>query len=262
MKIKPKKDQRVGQILGINVLSSSINSLLTGVEKNISCNTKFSIMTPNPELVLMAQKNKLLKKALNSADYPVPDGVGLAYASRFLFGKSLDIIPGRKLFEELIRLAVKKNWKVFLLGGLGDEAEIASQKLQSQYPKLQIQFDKFFKLDESANLAIEVDVKSYKDVIDKINKFVPNLLFVAFGNPKQEIWIHDNLSKLKIGGAMTVGGTFRYIAGLSPLPPVWMEKAGLEWFFRLLTEPRRALRILNAFPIFPIKIFWYKLTHL
>jgi N-acetylglucosaminyldiphosphoundecaprenol N-acetyl-beta-D-mannosaminyltransferase len=83
---------------------------------------------------------------------------------------------------------------------------------------------------------------------------------VAFNNPKQEIWIYKNLKSLTVGGAMAVGGTFRYIAGLSKLPSAWMEKAGLEWLYRLITEPYRLRRVLNAFPVFPLRVFLYKVT--
>ena len=91
-----------------------------------------------------------------------------------------------------------------------------------------------------------------------INKFMPHLLFVAFNNPKQEIWIRRNLPKLKVKGAMAVGGTFRYNAGLSELPPNWMESLGLEWAWRLITEPYRLKRIVNAVVVFPYKVFLYK----
>lgn len=115
-------------------------------------------------------------------------------------------------------------------------------------------------MDKNAQAITEVDKKIEKDVIDKINKFNPDLLFVAFGNPKQEIWIYDNLLKLNIGGAMAVGGSLRYLAGLSSLPPVWMEKVGLEWLWRLVTEPFRLPRIWNAVVVFPWKVFLYKIS--
>ena len=99
------------------------------------------------------------------------------------------------------------------------------------------------------------------DVIDKINKFAPEILFVAFGNPKQEIWIHKHLLELKVSGAMAVGGTLRYFAGFSILPPEFLEKAGLEWLWRLITEPTRIVRIFRAVVIFPLKVFIYKLMH-
>lgn len=272
MKKNSKKILKIGRkivtILGINVDSTSVSSVLTGVEDKISHKIhparngrdKFYIVTPNPEQILSANENQSLKNAINSADFAVPDGVGLNYASKFLFGKSLSIIPGRKLFLELINLAAKNKWKVFLLGGRSDESAIAAQKLVSSYPNILISSDKGPKLNQKAEPETKVDIKLQKDVVDKINKFRPNLLFVAFGAPKQEIWIQKNLPRLNIGGAMAVGGTFRYVAGLSKLPPKWMEKAGLEWVWRLIAEPYRFGRIFNAFPIFPLKIFLYKFS--
>jgi N-acetylglucosaminyldiphosphoundecaprenol N-acetyl-beta-D-mannosaminyltransferase len=245
-----KTAQEVGQILGINVNSSSKASVLARVEDFISDSTKFYIVTPNPELILMAEKNKTLKNALNSADLSIPDGFGLKVAD-----PSLNIIKGRELFMDLIELANKKNWKAVLLGGLGNEGEVASQKLIKKYPKLQIKAIKGPILGNSAKPATINDEKLEKEAIDQINFFKPDLLFVAFGNPKQEIWIHEHLGKLNVGGAMAVGGTFRYIAGLSKLPPKWMARIGLEWLWRLITEPVRIGRILRAVIVFPLYLF-------
>lgn len=242
-----QKGRKVVNILGINVDSSSTSSLLTSVGEKISHNVKFYIVTPNPELILSATKNPALKRAMNSADFAIPDGVGLKLAD-----SSLKIIKGRELFLDLIKLAKKKRWRVFLLGGLGDEAELAARKLKAKYIKGP-------KLDTDAEPASEVDRKIEIDSIDQINKFRPQLLFVAFGNPKQEIWLYKNLAKLRVGGAMAVGGTFRYIAGMSKLPPKWMEKIGLEWLWRLLTEPFRVKRVWNAVVVFPLKVWLSRL---
>jgi N-acetylglucosaminyldiphosphoundecaprenol N-acetyl-beta-D-mannosaminyltransferase len=244
-------DRKLGQILGINVTGSSLAEVLARVENFVAHSSKFYVVTPNPELILMAQKNLKLRDALNSADLPVPDGVGLKIAN-----PALTIIKGRELFLELIKLAEKRKWKVFLLGGLNDEAKIASSKLQISNPKLQIESFRGPKLDENAEPRDINERKTEIETINRINKFAPQLLFVAFGNPKQEIWIHKNLGKLKIGGAMAVGGTFRYIAGISKLPPKWMEKMGLEWLWRLIMEPARIGRILNAVFVFPLKVFF------
>lgn len=283
MKKESKIVRKQVNILDIMVDSTELVEVLATVEKKIShnsielnTNVKFYITTPNPELILASTKNKELKKALNNADFSIPDGIGLAQAAKFLSfpGKNtfstfvqglfvglttfvnksyltnyLPIIKGRELFLELVKLAVKNNWKIFLLGGLNNEAELAANHLISLYPNILI----------SSFGGPQVTTKLSSDIVNKINSFKPHLLFVAFGNPKQEIWIHKNLSKLNIGGAMAVGGTFRYIAGLSKLPPKWMEKLGLEWIWRLLTEPFRLKRILNAFPLFPIKIWLSKL---
>ena len=256
-----EKAHKQAKILGIKMDSTLVSRVLARVRWFISYNKKFYIVTPNPELVLMAQKDDDLKKALNASKLSIPDGVGLNFASRLLNGIDLNIIPGRKLFENLIKLANKMGWRVFFLGGRGDEAEKAAYKLRLNYKKIKIESFRGPVLDNEAEPVSEVNRLILFDAIVKINDFKPHLLFVAFGNPKQEKWIRKNFGRLKIGGAMAVGGTFRYIAGMSSLPPKWMETLGLEWFYRLITEPKRIKRIVNAVIIFPWKVFLYKINH-
>ncbi len=294
-----KKALRQAKIMGVNVLVTNMGEVLTGVKQKITHsfalggrNVRFYIVTPNPELVLMAQDNKELKEALNSADFAVPDGIGLAQAFKYqslwapnniilrvpitffqglivgaatFFSKNwltkdLPVLKGREIFLELIKLADQNNWKVFFLGGEGDEAKLAAEKLKRLYKKIKIESFAGPILDTHAVAVSEDNKRLEKDAVDRINKSGPQVLFVAMKNPKQEIWIHNNLSKLNIGGAMAVGGTFRYIAGLSKLPPDWLASLGLEWVWRLITEPYRFKRILNAFPIFPLKVFVYKIS--
>lgn len=261
MKNTAEYDQEYGNILGINVISTSMGKVLARIKKNLTHNVHFYIVTPNPELVLMAQKNKELRLAMNESEFPIPDGVGLAYASRFLYKKPLNIIPGRKLFIELVKLADKNKWKIFLLGGESGEAELTAEKIIARYKKVQIDAMQGPKLNKNAEPSGETDKNIEKEAIGRINKFIPDLLFVAFGNPKQEIWIRNNLTHLRIGGAMAVGGTFRYVAGLTALPPSWLSKIGLEWLWRLVTEPKRAKRIINATIIFPWTVIRHKINN-
>lgn len=296
MKKTAKKNDEKGReyvnILGINVISTTKSELLTDIEDFVAHSRRFYIVTPNPELILASTKNRELKTALSDSDFSVPDGVGLTQAAKYLslpvpgnillkvivgfcqglwvgaatfinrewLAGTLSLIKGRVLFIDLVELADKKNWRIFFLGGEGREAEIAANELRVKHPSLKIQTLAGPILNRSGEPVDAVNRREEIGVIKKINEFEPQLLFVAFGNPKQEIWIHKNLPRLKIGGAMAVGGTLRYIAGMSPLPPKWMEKTGLEWLWRLITEPYRFRRILNAFPIFPIRIFWFKFT--
>lgn len=252
MKTNVKKHQKIGKIMEINVNSTRPAEVLTRVRDLISHNVKFYIVTPNPELVLMAQKNQKLKNALNSADLSIPDGSGLKLAD-----PKLQIIKGREMFLDLIKLSAQKGWKVFLLGGLGDEASIAKLKIENS---MKIESDPGPRLNSDAKPLTQKDAQIEKQVIGKINKFAPELLFIAFGNPKQEIWIYEHLSMLKIGGAMCVGGTLRYIAGLSKLPPKWMADADLEWLWRVLTEPKRIGRVFKATIVFPLKVFFLRIA--
>jgi len=253
-----KKAQDYVNILGVNIISTSKESMLNQIQNKLESKEKFAIFTSNPELVLMASRDNDLRSIVNSATYSVPDGVGLNYAAKFLYGKSLNIIPARKLFMDLIGIASVKGSRVFLLGGQDNEADLAARHFISLYPNIFISSSSGPYLDNFGNPVSKVDIKLQNDIVKKINDFNPDLLFVAFGNPKQEYWIYNNLSQLKIGGAMTVGGTFRYLAGMSKVPPQWMANRGLEWLWRLLTEPKRVFRVMNAVLLFPIKVIRQK----
>lgn len=298
MKKTIESSRKYVNILGINVDSTSKDRVLMRVNKFLSHNSlksnlkhKFYIVTPNPELVLMAQTSSKLKVALNGADIAIADGIGLSQAAKFLSFRvpenkilrffvtlyqglvvgsatllnkkyltdNLEVTKGRELFLDLIKYADNKKLKVFFLGGENGEARNAAKRLSENYKNVKIEYFQGPIVDTNAQPVSEVDIKLQEDVVDRINKFTPDFLFVAMKNPKQEIWIHENINKLNVGCAMTVGGTFRYISGMSKLPPKWMESLGLEWVWRLLTEPFRLGRILNAFPIFPIKVWMYKL---
>lgn len=260
-KMTHKSVRNYVNILDIRLDSTSIEGVLKTIGSFLQSKYKFSLFTPNPEILIEAGRDKNYKKILNTADINIPDGVGLNLASRFLYGKSLQVIPGRKLFIALIGKSYKNSKKVFLLGGLGNEAVLTKEKLERDFKGLNIKCLKGPKLDKNANPLSKIDEKLEKEAVESINRFNPDILFVGFGAPKQEIWIHKWLPKLDCGGAVAVGGTFLYVSGKSKLPPQWIEAIGLEWLWRLLYEPKRALRILNAVVIFPLKVVWSSIFH-
>jgi N-acetylglucosaminyldiphosphoundecaprenol N-acetyl-beta-D-mannosaminyltransferase len=237
-KMTTETDRNYATILDVKLTSTSMDGLLSKISDLLRTGHKFSLFTPNPEILIEANKDINFRKILNSASFSVPDGVGLSFASKFLYGKPLNIIPGRKLFGELLTLARRKKWTVFFLGGEGIKNVVAGPKL-----------------DKNGEPKSPQDAKIQEEVIDKINTVRPDILFVGFGAPKQEKWISKNLPKLDIGGAVAVGGTFDYLYGKTKLPPYRVEKAGLEWLWRLIHEPKRVLRIFNAVVIFPLKVF-------
>ena len=237
-----KSGRNYVNILGVRLTSTELVEVLALIEDFMVRGQKFSLFTANPELLVMAAKDQSLKKIINSADLVIPDGVGLKYAAKFLHKKDLNIIPGRKLFLKLLALARKNNWKVFFLGGKGIKNVFAGPVL-----------------DENGEPKTAKEAKIQKEVIQKINEIRPDLLFVGFGMPKQEKWIYKNVKKLDAKGIMTVGGTFDYVFGKACLPPEWLEKLGLEWLWRLLHEPKRVSRILNAVIVFPLKVLCSKL---
>ncbi|MEK7497836.1 MAG: WecB/TagA/CpsF family glycosyltransferase [Patescibacteria group bacterium] len=229
-KIMPKTNllsrKRV-KILDVYVDSSSTSSLLTAIGQKLASRHKFYIVTPNPEIVLEACKDKLLAKIINDADFSIPDGVGLKLAD-----PNLNIIHGRKMMEELIKLSKQKKWKTFFLG-----------------------FKNGPMLDKNGEPATDLDSKVNKDIVKQINKLKPDIVFVGFGAPKQEKWIWKNKDKLNVKCLMAVGGAIDYYSGVKKLPPKWMQSLELEWLFRLFVEPWRLPRIFKAVIIFPLKVF-------
>jgi len=287
-----KSSRKDGQILKVDLDSTSKAGVLAFVRDSIARKAKFSIVTPNPEIVLMAQKDRNLAQSLEAANLAIPDGIGLSQAARFLSLAAprnillripvcfvqglgvglatfvardwlldcLPVIKGRELFMELVKLANKKGWRVFFLGGESGEAKDAGEKLRRSLKSARIAYAPGPMLDDEARPKTQEDKNAEIYCIRQINEFKPHLLFVALKAPRQEKWLMKWLGTLDIGGGMVVGGTFKYISGQSKLPPHWMENLGLEWLWRLITEPWRLKRVLTAFPIFPLKVFLYKLN--
>ena len=292
MRKGPKIALKQAKILDITLNSTSESRVLGFVRARLAKKDKFLIVTPHPEMIIIAMKDVKFAKILNSADLSIPDGIGLAAASKFLklanpknkfvrpfvliwqglmvgvsvifnegwLTRDLKIIRGRDLFLDLLKLANKKSWRVFLLGGRGAVAAKAVDKLKMSLKRVKIHASNAPELDENSDPISGADRRLEKEIVVKINNFRPHLLFVGIETPKQEKWLHKWLPKLNVGGAMAVGGTFDYIAGNFEPPPKWMEDIGLEWIWKLITGSKSFSRAFSAFPLFPLKVFWHKLT--
>lgn len=251
-------------LLGVKVDSEKLSDgQLDGLFKS---QKKHLIFTPNTEFVMRAQRDENFKKILNKADVSLPDGIGLLWAAKFLSMKSPDIwgikqivivlqwlitillipiipryfknpiserISGADYVWDLARYAKENNLRLFLLGGGPTVAERAALVLQTEIYGL--------KIAGSSSLS----PKDSKEIIEQINKSKADILLVAYGAPKQENWLFDNLKKTTAKIGMGIGGTFDFIAGTRKRSPKWIQRIGLEWFFRLIIEPKRIFRQLS-----------------
>lgn len=186
---------------------------------------KHYIVTPNPEFVMLAQKDEAFRQVLNGADLAIPDGVGL---KRFAGFKN--VVGGIYLVEDLCRVAADLGFTTIFLGGRNGVAVKAAERLQKKYQGLKIAF---------AGDGPEVN----KEGLGNSIKLPPaDLLFVGFGQVKQEKWIANNLDKLPVRVAMGVGGSFDEISGKVLGVPRWVHSLGLKWLFRLILQPQRFKR--------------------
>ncbi|MDP3976281.1 MAG: WecB/TagA/CpsF family glycosyltransferase [bacterium] len=221
-------------------------------------------ITPNPEICLHAQKDAKYLNILQSAGLAVPDGFGLLWAGRFLKGhntfwklawtlltpwltKKYSPFPERITGTDMMLAFCKEHpeRRVFLLGASQEVNEKLSRLLKEKYGTR-----------VAGNFSGTPDEKSASAIRSRIETCEAEVLFVAFGAPKQEQWIADNLPKLKnVQVAMGVGGAFDFLAGERKRAPGWMRNVGLEWLYRLLIEPKRVKRIINATIVFPWKVW-------
>lgn len=247
------------KILGIQVDNYSKTETLQKVGEFLDFDKQNKIFTPNPEMLVDAQKDEYFKKVLNSGDLNVCDGFGLWLAMSFPRRRESSVgqrYTGIDLMIDICKLAEVKNKSVYLLGSGSDEVlEKTKINLLKKFPNLQIVGS-----HPGNNLTIqqfnnEIMIAYNKDqndeLLSQINLVEPSILFVAFGHNKQEKWIYENLEKMpSVKIAMGVGGSFDYISGNIKRAPRLIRKFGLEWMYRLIKQPNRIGRIFKATFVF------------
>lgn len=229
------------QFLGVKVDEVNKEQALQKVTEFL-VSGQHKIFTPNPEFVVKAQKDEYFKQVLNFGDLNLCDGKGLE-----LFTK-IQRITGVDFMLEVCRLAAEQGRGVYLLGSGSDEAvKKTAEELQEKFPSLRIAgYDKGPVINESSQSAVHSSQPN-NSTIEQINRSGAEVLFVAFGMGKQEKWIYENLSKMpNVKIAMGVGGSFDFISGKVKRAPLFLRRLGLEWLYRLIRQPSRIGRILNA----------------
>jgi len=271
-------------ILGVGITNATTEEILEYIIRGLERNTKkYYIVTPNPEILVLASRDFKYKNILNRAKIAVNDGIGVTTAGKILNKPLKERLTGVDLLESLCRKAAEKPITVGFLGGRDGVAEKTSECLVKKYPGLKVAFAgeewPAYKFDgrklkmEDGNLKIEdgrlktknkEKIYSLYSTIKKLPSTFYHLssnidiLFVALGAPKQEIWISNSLDKFPVKVLIGVGGAFDYISGKVSRAPLIIRKIGFEWLFRLLVQPwrlKRQLALLEfAFLVFKEKI--------
>jgi N-acetylglucosaminyldiphosphoundecaprenol N-acetyl-beta-D-mannosaminyltransferase len=193
------------------------------------------VTTANAQHIVLLETDRRLREIYDHADLIVPDGYSLLLAARFS-GRSLrERVTGVDMFQSLCGLAAKHGLSVFLLGGRPNAANLAADSLKQRWPALHV-------TTYCPPVGFEKSEKGLADTERAIRAAKPHMLFVALGAPKQEYWIHDHGMHLSVPVLMGVGGTFEMVAGIVRRAPMWMQRTGLEWLYRLCREPRRMWR--------------------
>jgi len=245
-------------ILGMEVDDISIDDAVSLAKNFIEDDYQHYIVTPNPEIVLLAMKSNSLRFILNHADISLPDGFGLVVASLILGDRLSNRVPGSDFSEALLLLASDNRYPVFILGSESEKnLGLARENLLKKFPNLEISG---FETGGIVKLENNICESSDLDLVEKIKSSGAKILFVGFGCPKQEKWIFQNLDKLpNIKLAIGVGGTIDFWAGKKKRANIFFKKFGIEWIWRLAIEPKRWKRILNAVFVFLFTVIFWKI---
>ena len=231
------------RILGIRVDDVNMTEALVIIEGYVRDGSRHQIVTVNVEFIMAAQRDEAFRRIIDGASLALPDGSGVIWASRVLGNALRERVAGVDMVERLSHLAVTQGCGIFLLGAAPGVAELAAQRLCTRCPGLRV----------VGTHAGSPAPEEEDEIVARIRRAKPDILFVAYGAPKQDKWIHRNLDRLGVPVAMGVGGAFDFIAGCAVRAPRWMQRLGLEWVHRLIREPWRWRRIL-ALPRFAWRI--------
>ncbi len=237
------------RILGVDIDNINIDEAGEKTKELVEKSNKSCkmIVAPNVEFIMTAQKDEEFFQILKKADFATPDSIGVMIGGKLQKKPFKQRIPGQAYFRKVLEVGEKEGWSFYLLGGKGDVPKLAVENIKKIYPKLNIvgYHEGFFETD------------SEESVIKQINELKPNVLFVAMGAPIQEKWIAKHQSELNVDVAAGQGGTFDYEAGRIKRAPVFFQKLGIEWFWRLILQPSRIFRMI-VLPIYLLKIIFTK----
>lgn len=239
------------KILGVRIdnvdMKTAIDNAVTGMEAS----EPFVIVTPNSEIVVKANEEKELLEFIENAGMVVPDGIGLVIGSKLVKQPLSQRVTGIDLMYNLLEYAAKNDKKVYFVGGKPGVAQKAAELMIDKYEGLKVcgTSHGYFKGLHTGNLGHQEEL----EVIARIKEAKADMVFVAFGAPKQEYFIDTYKSELGAKLLMGVGGSLDVMSGNVQRAPEKYQKVGMEWLYRLVKEPWRIKRA-GALPIFALNV--------
>lgn len=222
-------------ISGIPIDKLDTDGTLARIEEFIANRRFHQVATANTNFLVNALFDVELRHILRASDLVVPDGMLVVWAAKLLGAPLQERVTGADLVPRLAEISARKGYKIFMLGAKPEIAQKAKACLEERFPNLQI-------VGCYSPPAASIVKMDNEDILRRIEEAQPDILLVAFGNPKQEKWIHlhqERLAEIPVPVSIGVGGTFDFISGTVPRAPIWMQKCGIEFFWRFLHDPMR-----------------------
>ncbi len=216
-------------ILNTYVNAISMDETIAEVENIIKAGKPTQHVVINALKVNLMNENAELQKIVNACPLINADGASIVWAAKKLGVPLTERVAGIDLFENLVKLAAEKGYKIYLFGAKEEVVQKVKKIFEEKYPTLKIvgyRNGYFTEADEP-------------EIVKNMAESGADMMFVAFSSPKKEFWVNKYLNDLNIPFVMGVGGSFDVVAGVTDRAPKWMQDHGLEWFYRFIQEPRR-----------------------
>ena len=236
-------------LLGLKMDRLSMGEALETIERRIAEKSPCHVVTADASMVVQARRDQELAAIVQAADMVTPDGAGLLWASKLLGRPILHRVSGVDLVAELARLSARHGYRLYFFGAGPDVAQSAAANLLERFPGAQIAGARngfFTPADEP-------------EIVREIAASKPDILLVALGIPKQEKFISRHKGELGASVLIGVGGSFDVYSGRVKRAPVWMQKNGLEWAYRLWQNPRKIGKVMTL-PQFALLAIRARLT--
>lgn len=237
-------------ILGVNVSAITMADAIAEIERWIAARSQNYVCVTGAHGVIESRTNEKLRSIHNRAGLVTPDGMPLVWMSRALGFRRTERVYGPNLMRELSAVSARQGYRQFYYGGNEGVAELLKARLTQAYPGLQVAG---FYSPPFRELTPEED----RMAVERINGARPDIVWVGLSTPKQEHWMAAHAGRIEAPVMIGVGAAFDFLSGLKSQAPSWMQQHGLEWFYRLMTEPRRlGRRYLSIVPRFLLLAGW------
>lgn len=230
-------------ILGVHVSAINMLQALETIESWIAQRDPHYVCITPAHMIMDSYWNPELRKITNQSGLTTPDGMAIVWLLNLKGYHHVNRVYGPDLMLQLCKLSVSRKWRHFFYGGIPGVDTLLIERLQKQNPGLQVAGSyspPFRPLTESED----------RDVIDQINGKKPDIVWIGISSPKQEQWMADHIGKLSAPVLIGVGAAFDFLSGRKKQAPRWIQRFGMEWLFRLATEPKRLWKRYAQYPLF------------
>lgn len=233
------------ELFGINIDTLSFSDAIKKAESLFEQDKVSQVVTINPEMFTEAGINEDFVKILSNAEMIIPDGIGVKIALK-INGINAERIPGIDFAKKLLELSAKNNWSVAIVGAKEEVIQKAGENIKKELPHINLVYlhNGYFDNDNV--------------IYEELKAANPQLILVALGSPRQEIFIYNAKNILTRGLMVGIGGSLDVWSGNVKRAPGFFQKTGTEWLYRTVTQPERFKRIFPALPLFILKALKYK----